>query len=219
MRKIVSAAFVSLDGIMQSPGGPSEDPSGGFQNGGWVVGSGDEEFGAIWGKLFEQPFDLLLGRKTYDIFAAHWPFVGPDDPIGQRFNPATKYVATRNSDFKTTWENTTLLVDDVVDSLKTLKQGNGPLLLTQGSAAFLNTLFANGLVDELVVAVFPVLLGSGKRLFTDGGKPSALALQESRVTSMGTMVNRYTIGGKIRTTDSQFDPPTAAELDRRRNLT
>ncbi len=134
MRKLVTAAFVSLDGVMQAPGGPEEDPTGGFAHGGWTVKYWDEPMGAFMGGIFSEPFDLLLGRKTYEIFAAHWPFMGADDPIAGVFNQVTKYVAT-SSDSPLTWANSVALRGDVANEIAKLKQGKGPTLLTQGSAA------------------------------------------------------------------------------------
>jgi dihydrofolate reductase len=179
VRRIVVATFTSLDGVMQAPGGPQEDPTGGFTLGGWTAPYFDGAFGASLGQIFGRPFDLLLGRKTYDIFAAHWPYVtDPNDPIATAFNQVTKYVASRSSP-KLGWQNSQLLGDDIVASLKKLKGQDGPDLLVQGSSDLLQTLWREGLVDELSVLIFPVVLGKGKRLFGDGASPAGLKLLKS----------------------------------------
>ncbi|WEX86753.1 dihydrofolate reductase family protein [Sinorhizobium garamanticum] len=219
MRKIVVGAFVSLDGIMQAPGGPEEDPTGGFKFGGWVAPYFDETMGAAVDEMFAKPFDLLLGRKTYDIFAAHWPYAGADDPIGTLFDRITKFVATRNPDFKLGWQNSQSLGSDVVATLRKLKSEDGPDLLTQGSTDLLQTLFHNDLVDEMYVSIFPVVLGKGKKLFGDGASPMALKLVSSKVSGSGVTVNKYVRGGEIVTGSFEFEQPTEAELERRRNLT
>ncbi|CAN7322440.1 dihydrofolate reductase family protein [Rhizobium sp. LjRoot258] len=219
MRKIITGAFASLDGVMQAPGGPHEDPIGGFKYGGWAAPYFDEAMGQAVGEMFANPFDLLLGRKTYDIFAAHWPYVAADDPIGPLFDRITKYVATRNPDLKLSWQNSQVLGADVVGVLKGLKSSDGPDLLTQGSTDFLQTLFQNDLVDELHISFFPVVLGKGKRLFGDGACPGALKLISSKVSGSGVTVNKYVRSGDIVTGSFEFEQPTAAELERRRKLT
>jgi len=219
MRTIMTGAFVSLDGVMQAPGGPDEDPIGGFRYGGWAAPYFDEAMGESVGEMFANPFDLLLGRKTYDIFAAHWPYVASDDPIGPLFDKITKYVATRNPDFKPGWQNSQVLGADAVGALKALKASVGPDLLTQGSTDFLQTLFRNDLVDELYVSFFPVVLGKGKRLFGEGVFPGKLKLVSSRTSGSGVTVNKYVRDGDIVTGSFEFEQPTAAEVERRRNLT
>src|SRR6267154_1511875 len=180
MRRIVVATFTSLDGVMQAPGGPQEDPTGGFTLGGWTAPHFDEALGSSLGEIFGRPFDLLLGRKTYEIFAAHWPHVtDPNDPIAGLFNKVTKYVASRAKP-KLAWQNSRLLGDDVVVSLTKLKAEDGPDLLVQGSGDLLQTLWQNGLVDEFSVLTFPVVLGKGKRLFGSGATPGGLKLVKSR---------------------------------------
>jgi dihydrofolate reductase len=219
MRKVIVGAFVSLDGVMQAPGGPEEDPTHGFRFGGWAAPLFDEEMGAAVGSVFGQPFDLLLGRKTYDIFAAHWPYVDADDPIGPLFDGLTKYVASRDQDFAPTWQNTKVIRGDLIEEVRGLKAGEGPALLTQGSTEVLDDLFTAGLVDELFVSFFPVILGQGKRLFQDGAKPSSVTLLESTRSSNGIVINRYAVGGDVKTGSFEFETPTDAELKRRRNLT
>ena len=219
MRKINVGAFVSLDGVMQAPGGPLEDPIGGFKFGGWVAPLFDEKGGAAVGEMFAKPFDLLLGRKTYDIFAAHWPYVEKDDPIGPLFDRINKYVATRNPAFRATWQNSHVLGADAIAAVRALKNEDGPDLLTQGSTEFLKALFENDLVDEINVFTFPVILGKGKRLFGDTAFPRALTLVDSRTSDTGVVISKYARAGEVTTGSFEFDTPTDAELERRRNLT
>ena len=219
MRRIIVGAFVSLDGVMQAPGGPDEDPTGGFGYGGWVAPLFDDMMGEVVGEMFSKPFDLLLGRKTYDIFAAHWPYAAEDDPIGPLFDRITKFVATRNPDFQPAWQNSRALGPDPVAELKRLKREDGPDLLTQGSTDFMKTLLAHGLVDEFNVFIFPVILGKGKRLFAEGAEPVGLKLVSSRTSPNGIVVTKYVPDGAVKTGSFEFDTPTEAELERRRNLT
>ncbi len=219
MRKIIVGAFTSLDGVMQAPGGPDEDPTGGFGHGGWAFPFFDEDMGKAVDEIFSEPFDLLLGRKTYDIFAAHWPYAGADDPIGSLFDRITKYVATRDPGMALDWQNSRTLGTDVVETLKEFKKEDGPNLLTQGSTDFLQTLFRHGLVDEMYVSVFPVILGGGKRLFADGATPVTLKLLGSKTSGTGIVVNRYAAAGPVVTGSFEFEQPTEAELERRRKLT
>jgi dihydrofolate reductase len=218
MRKIIVATFTSLDGVMQAPGGPQEDPTGGFTFGGWVAPHFDPALGGAMGEIFGRPFDLLLGRKTYEIFAAHWPYVtDPNDPIAPVFNRITKYVASRSKP-KLAWQNSRLLGDDVVAGLKKLKAEDGPDLLVQGSSDLLQTLWRHSLVDELSVLIFPVVLGQGKRLFGSGATPGGLKLVKSRSFPTGVIVANYLPDGAVRTGDFQLAEPTEAELERRRKL-
>lgn len=222
MRKIIVATFTSLDGVMQAPGGPAEDPTGGFAFGGWTAPYFDEALGASMGEIFGRPFDLLLGRKTYDIFAGHWPYVtDPNDPIAGLFNRITKYVASRGKP-KLAWANSKLLGDDVVAALKALKSEggheDGPDLLVQGSSDFLQTLWKNGLVDEFSVLIFPVVLGQGKRLFGNGAAPVGLKLVKAQTYPTGVIVASYRPDGAVKTGNFQLAEPSQAELERRRNL-
>lgn len=220
MRKIIVATFVSLDGVMQAPGGPQEDPTGGFKFGGWVASHFDEELGGALGEIFGRPYDLLLGRKTYDIFAAHWPFItdGPDKAIADSFNSITKYVASRSTP-ELTWQKSQLLGSDVVAALKKLKAEDGPDLLVQGSGNFLQTLWKHGLVDELSILTFPVLLGKGKRLFGDDIAPTGLKLVKAKSYPSGVIVANYVPDGAVKTGDFSLSEPSEAELERRKNLT
>jgi dihydrofolate reductase len=218
MRRIVVATFTSLDGVMQAPGGPQEDPTDGFAFGGWTAPHFDQALGASLGEIFGRPFDLLLGRKTYDIFAGHWPYVtDPNDPIAATFNQVTKYVASRSKP-KLAWRNSELLGDDVVASLRKLKSGDGADLLVQGSSELLQTLWKNNLVDEFSVLIFPLVLGKGKRLFGGGAIPAGLRLVKSQSYPTGVIVANYRPDGAVKTGDFQLAEPSAAELERRRKL-
>lgn len=192
MRKIVVLTFVSLDGIMQAPGGKGEDPSGGFQLEGWTVPFFDEALGEVMGKQMGQPFDLLLGRKTYDIFAAYWPLQGDENP----FKQSKKYVAT-NQTLNTDWEGTIQLKGDAAAEIRKLKQQDGPMLQVHGSSDLIQTLLANDLVDELWLKIFPVVLGKGKRLFGEGTTPAAFKLVESTVSPSGVIVASYQRNGEV----------------------
>src|SRR5579862_5144768 len=178
MRKIVVLTFVSLDGVMQAPGGPEEDASNGFQYGGWTVPYADEFSGTVMNEQIGVPADLLLGRKTYDIFAAYWPSQGPSS-IATPFNKATKYVVSRSSP-KLIWEKSVLIDGDVVAKLQELKRQDGSMLQVHGSGELIQTLLKNDLVDELWLKIFPLTLGNGKRLFADGTIPAAFQLMESK---------------------------------------
>ena len=218
MRKITVSAFTSLDGVMQAPGGPEEDPTGKFAFGGWTFPHFDQALGAAMGEIFGRPFDLLLGRKTYDIFAAHWPHVSdPNDPIAGLFNRVTKYVASRSKP-TLAWQNSRWLGPDTVAALKRLKGEDGPDLLVQGSSDFLQTLWKNDLVDEFAVLIFPVVLGPGKRLFGDGTTPAGLKLVKSRSFPTGVIAANYVPDGAVRTGSFQRAEPSEAERERRRKL-
>jgi dihydrofolate reductase len=220
MRKLIVGAMVSLDGVMQAPGGPAEDPTGGFKYGGWVAPLADDDpvFGEEMGKVFGEPFDLLLGRRTYDIFAAHWPYAegGPDDFIAKRLNSVTKYVATRSRE-PLTWHGSVALHDAATDVAK-LKNKDGPVLLTQGSSDLIQTLLTNHLVDEINLLTFPIVLGAGKRLFGSHGRPAAFELIHSRSSPHGIVIARYQRAGEVQTGDYTLDPPTPAEIARREKL-
>ncbi|MEQ9609639.1 MAG: dihydrofolate reductase family protein [Kiloniellaceae bacterium] len=205
--------FLSLDGVMQAPGGPEEDTEGGFRFGGWTFPHWDEKMGQKMDESVAQPFDLLLGRKTYDIFAAHWPHAG-DEPPAPLFNSITKYVATADP-ASLTWENSKALGSDVVGALKQIKAGEGPMLLVQGSSKLLQTLLANDLVDELRLWVFPVVLGGGKRLFGDGATPAGFTLTDSWASTTGVVAGTYRRAGAVSTGSFALEEPSAAEVKRR----
>jgi dihydrofolate reductase len=197
MRKIVVLSFISLDGVMQAPGGPEEDTSDGFKYGGWTVPYSDEFFGNIMGEQMSMPFDLLLGRKTYDIFSVYWPTQGPS-AVSIPFNKATKYVVSGSSP-KLDWENSELIDGDAVTKLKELKQQDGPMLQVHGSGNMIQTLLENDLVDELWLKIFPVTLGKGKRLFAEGAMPAAFELTESKTSPSGVIFANYKRSGEVKT--------------------
>ena len=172
MRKIIVGAQLSLDGVMQAPGGPTEDPTNGFKFGGWSMPYFDQEAGEEIMRLFEDKFDLLLGRKTYEIFAAYWPYYEEDADYGgiaRLFKDIGKYVVSRSGEVDTGWAGSVLLRD--IADVKRLKQEDGPNLVTQGSTALVHALLANDLVDGMTIFTVPVVLGSGKKLFADGSAP------------------------------------------------
>jgi dihydrofolate reductase len=216
MREVLAATFVSLDGVMQAPGGPEEDTSGGFKYGGWTFHHWDEPMGEVMDKVFGAPFDLLLGRKTYDIFAAHWPYI-EGDPIAEKFNAVTKYVATTSAE-PLTWKSSVALRGDVAAEVARLKQQDGPTLLIQGSSELIQTLLANDLIDEFLLLIFPVVLGGGKKLFGKGAIPIGLKLIESKASTTGVTMNTYVRSGEVTTGSFALDKPTEAELARRRKM-
>jgi len=214
MRKIRGAAFVSLDGVMQAPGGPSEDPTGGFEHGGWLPQFFDEDVGEAIDGFFGQSYDLLLGRRTYDIFAAYWPYVGgettgigevfdrtgKDDGeaaainMGEAFTRAAKYVLTRGSP-DLGWSNSHRVGS--IEELRSIKEGEGPDLVIQGSSTLYPQLLAAGLLDRLTLMTFPVVLGGGKRLFGKGTPAEALRMIDQKVTRGGAVIATYEPAGKV----------------------
>ena len=195
MRKLVVTTFQTLDGVMQAPGGPGEDESGGFAHGGWSVNYWDERMGEVKSAEMTPPFDLLLGRKTYDIFAGFWPHASEEEGAGP-LNAATKYVASRGRP-ELAWENSVLLEGDVAAAVAELKRGEGPELQVHGSADLIQTLLRHGLVDEFHVWTFPVVVGAGKRLFGEGTQPTGLRLLDSNVSSTGVVMATYVPAGDI----------------------
>jgi dihydrofolate reductase len=195
MRKLLVTTFLTLDGVMQAPGGPGEDDEGGFEWGGWSVNYWDEKMGEVMGRTMGVPFDLLLGRKTYDIFAAHWPHAGEEDGA-KPLNDATKYVASRGNP-ELPWGEAVLLDGDVAGKVAELKKGDGPELQVHGSGNLVQTLLRHGLVDEFQLIVFPLVVGSGKRLFSDGTIPTGLKLVDSTVSTTGVMIGTYVPAGEI----------------------
>lgn len=196
MRKIVVLSFISLDGVMQAPGGPDEDQSSGFKYGGWTVPYADEFSGKIMTEQISGELDLLLGRKTYDIFANYWP--KQKGPIADPFNKATKYVVSSSSP-KLTWEKSVLIDGDVAAKIKELKQQDGPVMQVHGSAKMIQTLLKNDLVDEFWLKIYPVTLGDGKKLFAEGSMPMAFKLTESKTTPKGVIFADYKRAGGVKT--------------------
>jgi dihydrofolate reductase len=195
MRKIVSITQVTLDGVMQSPGGPEEDPRNGFTHGGWAMRYVDDTGRQAIGETIAGEFDMLLGRRTYEIFAAYWPNQG-DNPIAKAFNKATKYVVTRRLD-RLGWKNSQRLGGDAVEGVRQLKASDGPALHVWGSGELLQTLIAAELVDEYRIWVFPLVLGEGKRLFEKGVPPRGLSLVGTRSTPSGVLLNTYRPAGPL----------------------
>ena len=195
MRKIIVLSFVTIDGVMQAPGGPEEDVSGGFKHGGWTVPYFDEFMGKVMSEQMGRPYDLLLGRKTYDIFASYWPY-HKDEDMG--INQATKYVASRHP-MQFTWERSVQLHGDVVKAIMDLKAQDGPELQVHGSGNLIQTLLKHDLVDELWLKIFPVTLGPGKRLFAEGTIPAAFKLIDSKVSPKGVIIANYQRAGKVET--------------------
>jgi dihydrofolate reductase len=195
MRKIIVLEFITLDGVMQAPGGPEEDTSGGFKYGGWTVPYFDEFAGQIMGEQMKQPNSLLLGRKTFEIFASYWPQHASDWP---GINEATKYVVS-DTLTKTEWENSIVISGYVVEEIKKLKAQDGPDLKVWGSGNFVQTLLKHDLVDELLLKIFPVTLGSGKRLFAEGTIPAAFKLTDSKVSPSGVIFANYERAGEVKT--------------------
>lgn len=196
MRKIIVLEFISLDGVLQAPGAPQEDTSGGFKYGGWTAPYSDEASGKLMMEQMSRKFDLLLGRKTYDIFAGYWP---QHENMWPGVNSVTKYVASSDGSLKLEWQNSVLLTGDVVEAVKKLKEGDGPDLQVYGSGNFVQTLLKNDLVDELWLKIFPVTLGTGKKLFAEGTIPAAFKLTSSNVTSKGVIYVNYERAGEIKT--------------------
>ncbi len=197
MRKLIVSTFLTLDGVMQAPGGPGEDDSGDFAFGGWSVNYWDEQMNRVMGEAMSRPFDLLLGRKTYDIFAAYWPNA-PEEAGGKPLNDATKYVASRGHPVLE-WEDSILLEGDAAEAVVELKRADGPELQVHGSGDLIQTLMRHSLVDEYRLWVFPLVIGSGKRLFSTGAVPSALKLVDSTVSSTGVLICTYEPAGEIPT--------------------
>src|SRR4029453_883783 len=214
MRKVIVGAMVSMDGVMQAPGGPTEDPTRGFKFGGWAMPYFNQEFGEELDRVFKN-FDLLLGPKTYEIFAAYWPYQDEDAPhggIARQFNDVRKYVVSRAGDVDTSWAGSMLLRD--IADVKRVKQEDGPNLVTQGSTELVHALFANDLVDAISIFTLPVVLGGGKKLFADGSAPHSFKLTRSRVARNGLIVGHYERDGKIKIDDTALDSPSEREIAR-----
>jgi dihydrofolate reductase len=213
MRKLAVNTFMSLDGVMQAPGGPDEDPTGGFTLGGWGVNYFDDE---MMERIAESgPYELLLGRGTYEIFAAHWPY--DEGPIADQLNGTRKHVASTTLD-QVDWNNSTLITGDVAEYVAALKREDGPEIQVHGSPGLIQTLLKHDLIDEFRLWIFPVVVGTGKRFFGAGTIPAGLRLVDSKVTKTGVTLNTYERAGDIEPGLMDFDEPTEAELERRRRL-
>jgi dihydrofolate reductase len=221
MRKLIVSMFMTLDGVMQAPGGPQEDPTGGFEHGGWSVNYWDDLMNEVMGAVYSVPFDLLLGRRTYEIFAAHWPYIAEDHPDGAaaaKLNHATKYVASRTlKPADLTWSRSQL-ISDIPGQLAKVKQGEGPMILVHGSGDLVQSLLRHDLVDEFQIWTFPVVLGSGKRLFGEGTRPRALKLVESRTSTSGVTIATYRPAGAVPIGSFALEEPTTAEVERREKM-
>jgi dihydrofolate reductase len=223
MRKIIANTFITLDGVMQAPGGPEEDPTSGFDYGGWSVNYWDEMMAKVlMDGLMAKPFDLMLGRKTYEIFAAHWPFVKNDPDkmnamAADKLNGAKKYVVSKTLS-KASWENSTLIKGDIVKEISNLKRQEGPEIQIHGSSDLIQTLLSHDLIDEFCVWTFPLTVGRGKRLFGRGSIPAGLKLLDCKVSKTGVIIATYSRDGKIKTGSLALEIPTKEELERRKRL-
>lgn len=217
MRRLIASTFASLDGIMQAPGGPEEDPTGGFALGGWMFAYADESMDISASGFDGKDRELVLGRRTYQIFEAYWPYQPSSDPIAKTLNAAKKYVVSRTLT-KLHWNNSALLHGDVVSAINALKAQPGLDLQIIGSGNLIQTLQAASLIDEYNVWTFPVVLGRGKRLFCEAAKPSALRLVGSRVSTSGVVMSTYVPGGDIRPGSFASAEPSEKELTRRKMM-
>jgi dihydrofolate reductase len=199
MRTLVVTTFVTLDGVMQAPGGPGEDPSGGFGHEGWLVPHFDDAVGEQVTEWFTGAQDFLLGRTTYDLFHAAWPKMVSDDPVSQGLNFKLKHVASRTLSAPLEWETARLIEGDVAEAVRALKAEDGGELQVHGSAGLIQTLLREDLVDELRMIVFPVVLGEGKRLFGDGAIPRSWRLTSSRTSPSGCLMAAYRRVGEVET--------------------
>ena len=212
MRELVVQSFVTLDGVMQAPGGPEEDPSGGFEYGGWSVTGWDETMMEAMGEAESVPSDYVLGRKTYEIFAAHWPHV--DDPMGVKLTDSTKYVASNTLE-SAEWANTVILSGDAREKVRELKASQGPVLRVLGSWDLIQSLAAADLVDEYGLWIFPVVVGKGKRIFGDDVAPAGFALADSTTSTTGVLMTTYRKKGPVEIGSFALEEPTDAEVARR----
>ncbi|MBA2770407.1 MAG: dihydrofolate reductase [Sphingomonas sp.] len=216
MRKLTGAVFVSLDGVMQAPGGPEEDPTSDFRLGGWAFHFWDETLEEPFGKVIDAEYDLLLGKRTYDIFAGYWPY-NQDIPIGARFQRINKYVLT-HSNQPLSWDRSEKLSGDTAEAVAELKRSDGRDLLIQGSSTLYVPLLAAGLVDRLVIMIFPVVLGDGKRIFDGSQVPGALKLVNHAVSNKGVVFLTYQPGGEVPTGTFASKEPSEEELERRAKM-
>lgn len=203
MRRLIVNTFLTVDGVMQAPGGPREDDSDGFAYGGWSVNYWDDKMGEVMGEQMSEPFDLVLGRKTYDIFAAYWPHA-PEEAASKPLNDATKYVASRSRP-TLEWAKSVLIEGDVAEGIATLKKQDGTELQVHGSGNLIQTLLRQNLVDTYHLWVFPLVIGSGKRLFSEGTIPSGLKLVDNKVSTTGVVMGTYEPAGEIVTGSFALD--------------
>ena len=215
MRKLTGAVFISLDGVMQAPGGPDEDPTSGFTLGGWTHPFFTGDMGPFEG-IISGGYDLLLGRRTYDIFAAYWPD-NRDNPIGEKFQRINKYVLT-HSDRPLAWENSHRLAGETAAAVGELKKSEGRDLLIQGSSTLYPPLLSAGLIDRLLLMTFPVLLGKGKSIFDASQRPSRMKLTEHHVSDNGVVFAIYEPNGEVETGSFATKPPSEAELELRERI-
>ena len=216
MRKIIITSFITMDGVLQAPGGPTEDPTGGFKWGGWTAPYADETTNQAIGSVMSQPFDLLLGRFTYDIFAAYWPYI-KDNPIADKFNNIQKFVVS-GKQIDLSWNGSHLITGDVVKGLKELKEQDGPDLLVHGSSKLVQTLLANGLADRLHIWTYPVTTGPGKRLFGETTPAAEWKLTELKTSGTGVILTTYEPSGEIKIGSFITQEPSEAELARRKKI-
>jgi dihydrofolate reductase len=218
MRKLIVLSFITLDNVMQAPGGPEEDPTGGFEHEGWMFGYFDDFLLNAMIKQTSKPFDLLLGRKTYEIFAAYWPYVNADqNPFAAKLNNAKKYVASKTLT-KLDWNNSELINGDVPEGIKRIKEQDGLEIQVHGSSNLVQTLLKHDLVDELWLKIFPVTLGRGKRLFAEGTIPAGFKLLESGISPSGVIIANYERAGEVKKGSFGLETPSEAELARRKRL-
>lgn len=216
MRKLIINTFVTLDGVMQAPGGPEEDPTSNFNFGGWSFHYWDEVMGNFMDEFMSKPFELLLGRKTYEIFAAHWPYI-TNDPVADKFNATKKYVASRTVN-KLNWANSILIKNDVENEIKKIKEQNGPELQVHGSSNLIKTLVNENLVDQFNIWTFPVTVGKGKQLFGEGVNASNLKLVDVKSSGTGVIIATYQPAGGLKLGSFALEDETEEELARRRKL-
>lgn len=216
MRKIIACEFISMDGVIQAPGGPQEDPTNGFKWGGWTVHYWDDVMNEAMNKQLAEPYDLLLGRFTYDIFAAHWPYQ-ENDQLSETFDRIKKYVvSTKNIDLP--WQNSVLIKGDVINQLKAIKNQDAPDLMIFGSSKLVQTLLDNQLVDVLHAWIFPITLGEGKKLFSKTGPAAQWKLINSIAATTGTVINTYVPDGEVKTGEMEGIKTSNAELERRKKI-
>ena len=216
MRKLILSTFITLDGVVQAPGGPEEDPTGGFTYGGWSFNYWDDMMGQVMDEFMARPSELLLGRKTYEIFAAHWPYI-KDDPVADKLNSAKKYVVSMTLD-EVKWNNSILVTGNVVQAIRNLKEQKGPEIQVHGSGNLIQTLLKHDLIDEFRLWIFPVTIGKGKRLFGEGTQPASLKLIDSKTSTTGVIIATYEPAGELKTGSFALDNPSVEEIERRKGL-